>query len=119
MLTPQEIQDKYLDNNYIRQCQLNSKKDLFSLLKWWLKLSSENTIGDINKVYRQTRIINLILGGNHYYINADTTRYAVEVFLLNKENSWSIIDNRDGVRNRVTNLSTKNSIGGLYFYKIN
>ena len=118
MLTPQKIQDEYIDNNYIRKCKLNSKEDLFSLLKWWLKLSSENTIGDLSKVHRQTRIINLILGSNHYYLNADTTRDGVKEFLLNKQNSWSIIVNQNGEKNLVTNSDTNNSIQGLYFYKI-
>ena len=116
MLTPQEIQDTYMDNGYIKECQLSSLEDLYLVFKWWLKLSRKNTIGNIEIVHRQTRIIKLKLGSKYYYINADTTRDAVKKFVKNKENPLSNIHNRDGKINLVTNSATQNKINGLYFY---
>jgi hypothetical protein len=98
---------------------LNSKEELFTLLKIW-KLTKGTTIGDItnNQINNNTQIIKLKLNSTSYYINADSTREGVLRFLENKKNDWRIIENERGRMNKVTNTTNKEPIQGFYMYKV-
>ena len=100
----QELEKK-IEGKYILQMNndnaLNSKEDLFTLLKIWKELTKGGTIGDItnDQINNNTQIIKLRLNNTSYYINADTTREGVLRFLENKNNGWIIILNERGNMN--------------------
>ena len=95
---------------------LKSKKDLYLLLKWWLKLSRKNTIGNLDKIRNIQKLILIQIGTNSYYINADTTRTGVEEFLKNKDRNWKKIKSKRGNLNKITNSAK--DIPGFYMYQI-
>ena len=96
---------------------LNSKEKLYSLLKWWKQLSKAETIGDLDQMNGNTPLIIIRIGSSSYYINADTNRAGVEVFLKNEINPWKLISNRDAKKNKITNDSNNDPIEGFYMYK--
>lgn len=96
---------------------LNSKEEVYCLLKWWKKLSKSETIGDLGQMNGNTPLIIIKLGSSSYYINADTNRAGVEAFLKNKINPWNLISNRDAKKNKITNDSNHDPIEGFYMYK--
>lgn len=119
-----EIISNYLtiDQQYIvpmgKLNQLKSKSDFYMLLKYWLKLSRQDTIGDIEGgQQKNTPLIKLSVGSSSYYINADTTRAGVQEFLKNREHSWSVISSNRGNKNKVTNDPGSMDIKGFYMYK--
>ena len=97
---------------------LNSKEELFTLLKIW-KLTKGATIGDItnNQINNNTQIIKLKLNSTSYYINADTTREGVLRFLKNRNNGWITILNERKKMNKITNNEDRTPIEGFYMYK--
>ena len=95
---------------------LKSKEDLYLLLKWWLKLSKKNTIGNIDNIRNNQKLILIQIGAKSYYINADTTRAGVEEFLKNKDRNWKIIKSKRGNLNKITN--SDQDIPGFYMYKV-
>ena len=98
---------------------LNSKEDLFTLLKIWKELTKGGTIGDItnDQINNNTQIIKLRLNNTSYYINADTTRQGVLRFLENRNNGWITILNERGNMNKITNNEDRTPIEGFYMYK--
>ena len=116
MLDYNKISKKYIEGQYVKPMNksstLMSKEDLFDLLKCWSMLSTENTIGDLNKYNGNKKIILIITQGKSYYMNADTTKDGVKNFLANKMNAWFVVNKSK----RVTNDSSKRSIKGLYIY---
>lgn len=101
----------------MKKTKCNSKDELITTLKNWLK-TNENTIGNGEIKTGNTKIIFLKLNDNKYYINADTTREGIEVFVKNHEenNSWMIIQNNRGVHKKISNDINSKTIKGLYFY---
>ena len=96
---------------------LKSKEELYGLLKWWKKLSKSETIGDLGQMNGNIPLIIIKIGSSSYYINADTNKTGVEVFLKNKTNPWNLISNRDAKKNKITNDSNHDPIEGFYMYK--
>ena len=118
-MTQQEIVRRYLsdDQRYIRRCTIESEDLLYQILKWWIRLSNSETIGNLDSMNGNTPLIKLIQGNNSYYINADSKKTGVTAFLTNKDNPWHLIVNERGVRNRITNNFSKQPLTGLYIYK--
>jgi hypothetical protein len=112
-----------IDQNFIlklsRENALKDKEDFFKILKCWIRFSKSETIGDLTKMIRRTPLLFLRIGSSTYYINADSKRTGVEEFLNNTEESesWRIIFNEDGVKNKITNRKDEEAIPGFYFYK--
>ena len=115
----QEIINEYLtiDQKYIKHCNIKNKNLLYDILKWWKKLSESETIGDLHKINGNTALIKINLGSNKYVINADSNKEGVAEFLNNKNNPWCLIENDNGIENKITNSETKSPIKGFYMYK--
>ena len=118
-MTHQEITKRYLtiDQKHIKPCTIESEDLLYQILKWWIRLSNSETIGNLDSMNGNTPLIKLIQGNNSYYINADSKKTGVTAFLTNKDNPWHLIVNERGVRNRITNNFSKQPLTGLYIYK--
>lgn len=122
-MTAQEIISKYLtfDQMHIKPISssepIKSKDELFSLFKWWLKLSSSKSIGDLSIMNKNRALIYVVIGSSTFYVNADTKRKGVEEFFKNRENNWSVIMNEDGKKNKITNRQDKNKIENFFMYK--
>lgn len=112
-----------IDQNFIlklsRENALKNKEDFFKILKCWIRFSKSETIGDLSKMIRRTPVLFLRIGSSTYYINADSKKTGVEEFVKNSEESesWRIIFNEDGVKNKITNRKDEEAIPGFYFYK--
>ena len=112
------------DLNYIETVStnntvsINNKETLYDLLDCWMKFTKKETIGDLNKYNRNTTRIKIKIGSKEYKINSDTTKEGVEEFLENKENKWSLINNENGVKNKITNDLYENPIRGFYMYLV-
>lgn len=119
----QEKVNKYLttDCNHIKLMQkgnaLKGKDDLYDILKWWSRMSTEQTIGDLKIMKGYQKLILIQIGSSEYYINADSRKSGVKEFLLNKDNSWKIIVNESGIKNKVTNRLDEEPIPYFYMYK--
>jgi hypothetical protein len=118
----QEIINKYLtiDQKHIKKMTpnnaLKSKQDLFQILKWWKILSNASTIGE-SLINGNTPTIRINLGSNNYVINADTNKEGVVEFLKNKQHPWILIENENGIQNKITNNEDNSPIKGFYMYK--
>ena len=101
----------------MEKTKCNSKDDLIKLLKNWLE-TNEQTIGNGENKVGTEKWIFLTVSANNYYINADTTREGVEIFLNNHEENfpWKVITNNRGVFKKVSNDENGYPIPGLYFY---
>ena len=112
------------DLNYIETVSVNNvvsinkKETLYDLLECWVKFTKKETIGDLNKYNRNTTRIKVKIGSKEYKINSDTTKEGVEEFLENNENNWSLINNENGVKNKITNDLYENPIRGFYMYLV-
>jgi|TARA_B110000908_G_scaffold171230_1_gene233242 hypothetical protein len=122
-MTIQELAKK-IEGNYILQMNndnaLNSREDLYSLLKLWKELTKGDTIGDIanDRINNNTKIVRLELENSSFYINADTTREGVLEFLENQENDWNLIMSNRGNLNKITNNEDESPIEGFYMYQV-
>lgn len=101
----------------MEKAKCNSKDDLVKLLKIWLE-TNEQTIGNGENIVGTEKWIFLTLFEKKYYINADTTREGVIIFVNNHEENfpWKVISNNRGVFKKVSNDLNGNPIPGLYFY---
>ena len=110
-----------IDQNYFKNTTLQNpfieKEKLFIILKWWKILSRSETIGDLTKINGNTPLIKIKLGSSIYIINADTTKQGVQTFLSNKNNSWKVVENENGIKNKITNDLNEEPIKGFYMYK--
>ena len=112
------------DLNYIETVStnntvsINNKETLYDLLDCWMKFTKKETIGDLNKYNRNTTRIKVKIGSKDYKINSDTTKGGVEEFLENRKNTWCLINNENGVKNKITNDLSENSIRGFYMYLV-
>jgi hypothetical protein len=122
-MSAEEIKNQYLtiDGNHIKLMQkgnaLKGKDDLYDILKWWSIISTDQTIGDLNIMNNNQKLILMQIGSSSYYINADSSRIGVREFLLNKGNPWKIIVNENGKKNKVTNRLDEEPIPHFYIYK--
>lgn len=101
----------------MEKSKCNSKDQLITLLKDWLK-TNEPTIGNGENKTGNTKWIFLNINENKYYINADSTREGILNFVNNHENNYPcvVITNNRGVYKKVSNDVNGKSIKGLYFY---
>ena len=110
-----------VDQNYIRpftkSTSIRNKADFFKLLSWWLRLSKSDTLGDVTKMNNNKPLIHINIGSSSYYVNADSKRSGVKIFLSNKDSNWHLIANEDGKVNKITNKSDRAPIEGFYMYK--
>lgn len=115
-----EIINKYLtiDQKNIKHCNIKDKDLLYDILKCWEKLSKSNTIGNLHKKNGNTPLITINFGSITYVINADSCKEGVAEFLKNRKHPWCLIENENGVKNKITNSETKLPIKGFYMYKI-
>ncbi len=92
---------------------LNSKEDLYNLLELWHKISGAKNIGLKNNI---TTTIYIKLGSKTYWINSDSNKDGVEMFLENRGNDWRIVnENKSGA---VTNQVSGEKIKGFQMYKL-
>ena len=119
-MTQKEIIKKHLtdDQNHIKSCTIDSKDLLYDILKWWEIISKVRTIGDLKIINGNTPLIRINIGSNNYVINADSNKEGVFTFLKNKNNSWFLIQNENGVENKITNNISEAPIQGFYMYKV-
>lgn len=101
----------------MKKTKCNSNDDLIKLLKIWLE-TNEQTIGNGENNVGNEKWIFLTVFGNKYFINADTTREGVEIFVNNHEENfpWRVITNNRGKYKKVSNDENGYPIPGLYFY---
>ena len=121
IMTPPAIINNYIEKMR-RENPLNSIDELIDLLKKWEANSNSETIGDLfGRSSNPSPLIWININNNLYKIHADTQRKGVVKFLQNHENNnqLTIISNRRGIFNKVTNDSNNNPISGLYFYAEN
>lgn len=122
-MSAEEIINQYLtkDGNHIKPMQranaLRGKDDLYDILKWWSKITTDQTIGNLTEMNNNQKVILLQIGSSEYYINADSRNSGVKEFLKNKGNQWKIIINERGVKNKVTNRIDAEPIPYFYLYK--
>jgi len=111
-----------IDQNFFKNTSLQNpfskKEELFTILKWWKTLSKSETIGDLTKINGNTPLIKIKIGSSVYVINADTTKQGIQTFLSNKNNLWKVIENENGIKNKITNELNEKPIKGFYMYKI-
>ncbi|MGV1011324.1 MAG: hypothetical protein ACOYBS_02660 [Flavobacterium sp.] len=95
----------------------NTKDDFITLLKNWSK-TGEETISNGKSKTGNVKWIKLNLNGNNYYMNADTAKDGIEVFLKNHENNntWKVIANNRNVYKKISNDINGKPIKYLYFY---
>ena len=109
------------DNNFIKPIKranpLKNKEEFIEILIWWNKISMSDTIGDLKELKNNTPLIYLQISSSSYYINAVSNKTGIKEFLKNKDESWKIIINENGVENKVTNRNNKEAIPGFYLYK--
>lgn len=122
-MNAEEIKNQYLtiDGNHIKPMQkvntLKSKDVLYDVLKWWNKISTNQTIGNLKIMNNNQKLILIQIGSSTYYINADSSKIGVKEFLSNKGNQWKIIVNENGKKNKVTNRLDEEPIPHFYMYK--
>ena len=121
----QELIEKYIDKEtgaikeHSGENPLNSKEDLFRLLKVWMHYNSNKSNPRIDggkKSDNRKQLIRLKQGRVEYYMNADSRYEGIKVFLENKENDWLTIYNRDGNKNLITNRGDS-KIEYLHLYR--
>ena len=119
-MTIEEITKKHLtlDKNHIKPCEIDSKDLLYDILKWWRNITKHEKIGDKNIKNGNTPLIRINIGSNKYVINADSKKEGVIIFLKNKNNPWILIQNENGLKNKITNNLTEEPIQGFYMYKL-
>ena len=120
----QKVISKYIDKETedIR-CNSNSypiksKEELFQIFKVWIQFNkgkSSKKIGGDN--HNQHPCLHIEIQGNNYYINSDTKMDGVEEFFECRNNEWKVIENDNGVRNKVTNHPLGESITNFFMYK--
>ncbi len=120
-----ELAKKYLtqDQKHIKKRSksdpINSKDELFDILKVWKIINQEPNCQIGNGDTGNTPWIFVKLQEKVYYMNSDTKRVGIQQFYSNKNNLWKLIPNNNDVVNLVTNSSDETSIVGLYFYRQN
>lgn len=90
-----------------------------ALAEWAARAKSFDTIGDTSS-RGQTPWVYVRSDGNLYYLNADSTKPAVDEYLrllaADPQLSWTIVANRNGRLNKVAFGRDRTVIPGLYFY---
>jgi hypothetical protein len=56
--------------------------------------------------------------GTEYHLTSDTKIEGINQYYLNKDNDWKVINNLNGIPNRVTNREDSVDIPGFYLYKM-
>jgi hypothetical protein len=96
--------NEFLDaNGYIVQdTKVTCKAELLRLLKDWLRLSNQPTIGNVGTYGRRRCVIIALDGGLVAELNSDTKRGAVQEFVKEANANgpdalWSVVLNRRGL----------------------
>jgi hypothetical protein len=101
-----------------KRTPIRSKKLFYKVLNGWCVYNGNKTDITIgNDKYKGTPTLWFKIDGTYYKLNSDTKMSSVLEFLSNQNNSWTIIPNRDGKMNLVTNNLDGEKIKGFYFYK--
>jgi hypothetical protein len=97
------------------------REEFHEILRQWLDESLENSVGDpenhAGKAWLWVRH-----GGEHFYLNADSSRSGVRQYLHMVDASrgdpvWSTVEGIPGVRERVVVGRTQQIIDGFEFYR--
>ena len=65
----------------------------------------------------RTPLLWISIRGKQYHLNSDTKIEGVNQYYLNKNSEWKIIENLNGVKNKVTNVDNGIDIPGFYLYQ--
>ncbi|MBD5785057.1 hypothetical protein IF650_02580 [Cellulosimicrobium terreum] len=94
-----------------------SEAELLAHLRGWLA-TKEKTVGDVGK-YGGRAVLFAVLGGVPVFINADSSRAAVQELVDSSARGpvrWSVIANRTGQLNKVTFRPDGARVPGFYCY---
>ena len=120
-----KIIDKYIDKltgkikKNSRSNPITSRDEFNNILrgfKMYNQGKSGVSVG--NESIGQTPLVWIQIHGNVYHLNSDTKIEGVNIYYQNRENQWKIINNLNGVKNKVTNQSDGSDIPGFYLYKV-
>ncbi len=105
--------DKIQKNN-----PLKSRSYLNILLKAWLKIPNVSTIGNLERKKGVEPLIWVSIGSKLYYINSDSNKEGVILYLKNEEekNKWLNIKTKSGNNTKITNNIDGSPIKGFYMY---
>jgi hypothetical protein len=95
------------------------KRELLELLRRWLTESSAATIGDVGTFGGRPGLL-IKVGGHEVALNADTTRSAVQSYMLKNSSHpgqlWRVIRNRRGRINKVLPWPGPEPLPGWFAY---
>ena len=114
-----DIVNRHFNGDYIKPMDwdncLRSKKELYDLLQYWVKITKVETLGDLRTVgYSGSALIKLMDGDVKYVINYDTKRNGVVEFLKNSKQNDRWFVSRT---NRVSNHIAGEHIENMQMYK--
>jgi len=103
-----------------KEYPVSSKEDFLDILRAFKMFNSNKSDISIgNSAVGVTPWLWLKLGSNYYHLNSDTKIEGVNMFLSNKSNDWRLIANQKNyVKNKITNRPDLGDIPGFYLYKI-
>ena len=111
----QVVADRYLPAGF----RVAGKRELLELLRSWLSGSSAATIGDVGNFGGRPGLL-ITVGGHEVALNADTTRQAVQAYVLKNSSDpdqpWLVIRNRRGRINKVLPGSDPEPVPGWFAY---
>jgi hypothetical protein len=100
----------------------NSVTELERILSYWVNVSGQQTVGDING-FGGSPVLFVDLGDDMFVLNRDTKRSAVRTFLAAAARSggadtlrWHVTANKGGRFNRVTYRQDEAPTPGWYAY---
>jgi|HubBroStandDraft_6_1064221.scaffolds.fasta_scaffold21813_3 hypothetical protein len=99
--------------------RVTGKRELFELLRGWLSESSAATIGDVGTFGGRPGLV-IKVGRHEVALNADTTRQAVQAYVLKNSSHpnqpWRVIRNRRGRINKVLPGPDREPLPGWFAY---
>lgn len=99
--------------------RVRGKSELLELLSKWLSKSSAATIGDVGSFGGRPGLL-IAVGGQEVALNADTTRQAVQTYVLKNcsqpNRPWRVICNRRGRINKVLPGPEAEPLPGWFAY---
>ena len=105
--------DKIEKNN-----PLKSKSHLNILLRAWLETPNVFSLGNLEEKKGIEPLIWISIGSKSYYINSDSNKEGVKLYLKNEEkkNKWINIKTKSGNNTKITNNIDGSPIKGFYMY---
>lgn len=97
------------------------REDFHRALRTWLDESLDDRIGDPES-HAGNAWLWVRHGGDHYYLNADTTRDGIRRYVRlvaddGGDPDWTMKDSEEGVRERVAVGRDRRIIDGFEFYR--